>query len=74
MIFPTSFVLRSLLGLAVRTVAAAEPAILAQLQPFRGFLFVLLRVVVATLALGASHHDHHAILFFCHSSVPRDKK
>ena len=46
--------------------AAAEAAILAQLQPVRRFLLVFLRVVVAALALGAGHHHHHARFFLSH--------
>jgi hypothetical protein len=46
--------------------AAAKTAVLAQFEPFRRFLFVLLRVVIPALALRARHYDHHAVLFFCH--------
>lgn len=46
--------------------AAAEAAVLVELQPVGRLLFVLLRVVVAALALGAGHDHHHAILFFSH--------
>jgi hypothetical protein len=49
--------------------AAAKAAVLAELEPVRGFLLVLERVVVATFALGARHRDHHTVLFFCHRRV-----
>ena len=49
-------------------VAAAEAAILAELQAIRGLLLVFLRVVVPALAVRARHHDHHAILFLRHLS------
>jgi hypothetical protein len=52
------------------SVAAAEAAVFAELEPVGGVLFVFERVVIATLALGARHRDHHAILFFCHLFVP----
>jgi len=55
-----------LLGFAVGSVAAAEAAVLRQLEPVGVGLFVLLRVVVAALTFLASEHDHHAILFFRH--------
>jgi len=55
-----------LLRFPVGLMAAAEPAILAQFEPVGRFLFVFLRVIVAALAFIARHHDHHAILFFCH--------
>src|SRR5579884_2062618 len=54
--------------------AAAEAAILAQLQALSGFLLVLLRVVIAAFALGARHNDHHAILFFSHGPLPHNVK
>ncbi len=60
-----------LLGLAVRLMAAAEPAVLAQLHVLRGLLLVFLRVVITALALGARHDDHHAILFLSHVPLPR---
>ncbi len=60
--------------LAVGTVATAEAAILAEFQPFRGLLFILLRVIVAPLALRAGEDDHHAILFLGHNQVPTLKK
>jgi hypothetical protein len=53
-------------------VAPAEATILAKLEPVGGFLFVLLRVVVSTLALGACHRDHHALLFLRHYPVSQD--
>jgi hypothetical protein len=56
------------------TVAPAPAAILAQLEPIGRLLLIFLRVVVATFALSAGHHDHHAILFFSHLSLPRDMK
>jgi hypothetical protein len=34
-------------------------------------LLVLLRVVIAALALLAGEDDHHAVLFFRHLSFPR---
>ena len=49
--------------------AAAKAAVLAQLEPVGGVLFVLERVVVPALALGACHRYHHAVLFFCHRSI-----
>jgi hypothetical protein len=52
--------------------AAAEAAILAQLEPFRGLLLVLLRVVIPAFALGARHDDHHAILFLGHVPLPHN--
>src|ERR1700676_49799 len=58
-----------LLGFAVRFVAPAEAAILAQLEPLAGLLLVLEGVVVAPLALGASHRNHHPGLFFRHRGV-----
>ena len=63
-----------LLGFAVGAVAAAEAAIFAELEPVRRFLLVLLRVVIAALALGARHHNHHAIFFLCHINLPRHMK
>jgi hypothetical protein len=59
-----------LLGFPVVFVAAAEAAVFAELQPVGRVLFVFERVVVAALALGASHGYHHAVLFFCHLFVP----
>ena len=47
-------------------VTAAEAAVLAELQPVRGLLLVLLRVVVPALALGARQNDHHTRFFLCH--------
>ena len=49
--------------------AAAEAAILAQLEPVRRLRFILLRVVIPALALGARHHDHHARFFLCHQPI-----
>jgi hypothetical protein len=46
--------------------AAAKAAVLAQFEPFRRFLLIFLRIVVAALALRACHNDHHAVLFFRH--------
>jgi len=48
-------------------VTAAEAAVLAELQPVRGLLFVLLRVVVPALTLSARQDNHHARFFLCHS-------
>jgi hypothetical protein len=70
--FASAFAARLLLGFAVRAVAPAEAAILAQLQAVGGFLLVLLRVVVATLALRAGHRDHHASFFLRHYPVSQD--
>jgi hypothetical protein len=53
-------------SLPVRSVAAAEAAVFAQLQPFRRLLLVFLRVIVAALALGARQYDHYACFFLCH--------
>ncbi len=50
----------------------AKAAIFAELEPGGGFLLVLLRVVVSTLALRARHRDHHALLFLCHYPVSQD--
>jgi hypothetical protein len=58
-----------LLRLAVAAVAAAPTAILAQLEPLAGLLPVFERVVVPSLALRASHGDHHAVFFFRHRRV-----
>jgi hypothetical protein len=55
-----------LFGFAVGSVAAAEAAVLRQLEAVGRVLLVLLRVVVAALALLASQNDHHAVLFFRH--------
>jgi hypothetical protein len=49
--------------------AAAEPAVFAEFEPIGGLLLVLLRVVVATLALRAGHRNHHALLFLGHCPV-----
>jgi hypothetical protein len=49
--------------------AAAEPAVFAEFEPIGGLLLVLLRVVVATLALRAGHRDHHALFFLRHFPV-----
>ena len=56
----------SLLCFTVGAVTAAETAILGKLEAVRIVLLVLLGVVITTLALLASHHDHHPILFFRH--------
>jgi hypothetical protein len=61
----------SLFGLPMRFVAAAETAVLAQFEPVRGLLLVLERVVVAPLALGASHGNHHTGFFFRHRGSSR---
>jgi hypothetical protein len=53
----------------MRFVAAAKAAVLAQLEPVGGVLFVFERVVVPALALGAGHRYHHAVFFFCHRSI-----
>ena len=58
-----------LFGFAVGAVTAAVTAILGKLQAVRVVLLVLLRVVVAALALLAGQHDHNPILFFGHSLV-----
>ncbi|MHB8140996.1 MAG: hypothetical protein ACYDHD_07080, partial [Vulcanimicrobiaceae bacterium] len=58
-----------LLGLAVRDMRPAEAAVLAQLQSIGRLLLVLLRIVVTTLARGTCHHNHYAILFFCHVTL-----
>jgi hypothetical protein len=58
-----------LLGFAVGTVATTEPAVLAQLEPVGGFLLVLLRIVVATLAFRAGHRDPHTRFFLRHYPV-----
>jgi sulfite exporter TauE/SafE len=55
-----------LFGFAVGTVAAAEAAVFAELQPVRRFLLIFLGVVITALALRASHNNHYTILFFCH--------
>jgi hypothetical protein len=57
---------KTLFGFAMRLMATAEAAILAQLHTVGGLLLVFLRVVIAAFALRARHHDHHAILFFSH--------
>jgi hypothetical protein len=62
-----------LLGLAVGTVTPAEAAVFAELQTVRRFLFIFLRIVVATFALGAGHHNHHSIFFFRHQSTTNMK-
>lgn len=51
--------------------AAAEAAILLQLEPFGRLLLVLLRVVVPALALTARQDDHDSVLFFCHERTLR---
>ena len=48
---------------AVRFMTAAPTAIFAQLQPLGRLYFIFERVVVASLAFGASQRHHHAILF-----------
>jgi hypothetical protein len=53
-------------------VAPAEAAVLAKLEPGGGFLLVLLRVVIATLALRAGHRNHHASFFLRHYPVSQD--
>jgi hypothetical protein len=58
----------------MRSMAAAEPAVFAEFEPIRRMLLIFLRVVVATLALGACHNDHYAILFFCHVCLPANMK
>jgi hypothetical protein len=59
----------TLLGFPVSFVTAAKAAVLAQLEPVGGVLFVFERVVVPALALRAGHRYHHAVLFFCHRSI-----
>lgn len=63
-----------LLRLAVRLMAAAKAAVLAQLEPFRRFLLIFLRVVIAAFAFRTRHNDHHAILFFCHFYKPQNQE
>ncbi len=50
----------------------AEAAVFAQLETGSGLLFVLLRVVIPTLALRAGHRDHHALFFLRHYPVSQD--
>jgi hypothetical protein len=54
----------------VGLVTAAKAAVLAQLEPVGGVLFVFERVVVPAFALGARHRYHHAVFFLCHSFNP----
>jgi hypothetical protein len=54
----------------VGLVTAAKAAVFAQLEPVGGILFVLERVVVPALALGARHRYHHAVFFLCHRYIP----
>ncbi len=49
--------------------AAAKAAVLAKLEPIGRVLFILERVVVPALALGAGHRYHHAVFFLCHRSI-----
>lgn len=56
----------ALLGFAVGAVAAAEAAILVELQPIRRLLLVLLRIVVAALALSACQNYHYTRFFLGH--------
>src|SRR5271165_4177224 len=59
-----------LFRLAMRTVTAAPAAILREFHPVALVLSIFLRVVVAPLALVASQHDHHTILFLRHLICP----
>ena len=43
----------------------AERAILHQFDPIGSILLVLIVVIIALFAFGASQSDLHAILFFC---------
>jgi hypothetical protein len=70
--FASAWAARLLLGFAVGAVAPAETAVFAQFQTVRGFLLVLLRVVIAPLALRASHRNHNALLFLRHYPVSQD--
>ncbi len=57
--------------LTMGTMATTETAVLAQFEPLRRLLLVLLRVVIPALALRAGQHYDHAILLFCHFPRPR---
>ncbi|MPM72927.1 hypothetical protein SDC9_119903 [bioreactor metagenome] len=59
-----------LFGFAMRRVLAAETAVLAELQPLRVVLLVLVGVVVPLLALGASQGDLYACIC-CHGQTLR---
>ena len=54
---------------AMRALAPAPTAILAELQPFGGLHLVLERVIVAPLALSARQHDHNAVFFLSHRTT-----
>jgi len=58
--------MRELLGFAVRFMAPAETAVFRKFETVGVVLFIFLRVVVAAFALGASHRNHNAVLFFRH--------
>jgi PII-like signaling protein len=59
-----------LFGLFVRVMRFAVTAVLFELETLGVVLLVLLRVVVASLALCACHHDYHAVFFFRHRYRP----
>jgi hypothetical protein len=63
-----------LLCFAMRLVTAAPATVFAALQAVGRFLFVLLRIVVPALALGARHYDHYARFFLCHQPTTNMKK
>jgi hypothetical protein len=58
-----------LLGFAVGAVAAAEAAILRQLEAVGVVLLVFLGIVIAPLTLLTGQDDHDAVLFFCHLRI-----
>jgi hypothetical protein len=49
---------------------SAVTTVLFELKTLGVVLLVLLRVVVASLALCACHHDYHAVFFFRHRYRP----
>src|SRR4030081_2496538 len=59
-----------LFGLFVRMMGFAVTAVLFELEALGVVLLVLLRVIVASLALCARHHDYHAVFFFRHRYRP----
>ena len=61
---------RRLLRFAMGTMATAPTAILIELEPFRRFLLVLLRIVIPAFALGTGQNHHHARFFLRHLGSP----